>query len=153
MKGFSSRVVRVAVGMLLVGVVAAAAVGTSGGTTQKQIQVALLFPGTEHDGSWANAWSDGAKRAAKRAATKNHFQVKTIVQIITGFKNFPAFVLAVAFFDQLRKVGVGIPLNVRENLKTLSSDPEQIDAAFLIRTQNDCCILESFPGPTEELNI
>jgi basic membrane protein A and related proteins len=70
MHGFSSRVVKVGLGLLVVAVIAAAAVGTSGGTPKKQIQVALLFPGTEHDGSWANAWSDGAKQAAKKYKVK-----------------------------------------------------------------------------------
>jgi basic membrane protein A and related proteins len=37
---------------------------------QKPIQVALLFPGTPTDGSWSNAWADGAKAAAKQYNAK-----------------------------------------------------------------------------------
>jgi basic membrane protein A len=70
MHGFSSRFVRVGLGLLVVAVIAAAAVATSSGTNKAQVQVALLFPGTEHDGSWANAWSDGAKQAAKKYKVK-----------------------------------------------------------------------------------
>jgi basic membrane lipoprotein Med (substrate-binding protein (PBP1-ABC) superfamily) len=66
-----SKLVRVTVALLATvaaaGIVAATA---GGGTAQTQLQVALLTPGTQKDGSWGQAWSTGAKQAAARFGVK-----------------------------------------------------------------------------------
>jgi basic membrane protein A len=59
--------------MILAGILvlaATAGVGAGVGSTKKQIKVALIVVGNEHDLSWSNAWSDGAKRAAKQFGVK-----------------------------------------------------------------------------------
>ena len=47
-----------------------AGVGIAKTEAQGEIRVAMLYPGTENDGSWSNAWADGAKRAAKEFGVK-----------------------------------------------------------------------------------
>lgn len=46
------------------------AAGVSGGATAAQIQVALLSPGTNNDGSWGQAWYQGAQAAARKYKVK-----------------------------------------------------------------------------------
>ena len=65
-----SKSVKLLIGLVAAGAMAAVVVGVSGGATSAQLQVAVLFPGTEHDGSWGNAWADGAKAAAKKYNVK-----------------------------------------------------------------------------------
>jgi basic membrane protein A len=60
----------IAVVTALGAVVAAVGVAQNGKKQAEQIQIALLFPGTPTDGSWSNAWADGAKAAAKKYNAK-----------------------------------------------------------------------------------
>jgi basic membrane protein A len=71
MEAMRAKLLKLLAGLAAVAAITAVVAGTSGGaTTQKQLQVALLAPGTENDGSWLNAWADGAKRAAKKFKVK-----------------------------------------------------------------------------------
>jgi basic membrane protein A len=50
--------------------VAAVAAGAATSASKAQYQVAVLFPGTSNDGSWGQAWSEGANAAAKKYNAK-----------------------------------------------------------------------------------
>ena len=64
------KILGVCILLAAVAAVAATAVGVSGGATKKQLQVALIDPGTQNDGSWGQAWAEGAKLAAKKYGVK-----------------------------------------------------------------------------------
>lgn len=65
-----SKLVKLALALAVAGAAAGIIVATSGGGTTKQLQVALLTPGTQNDGSWGQAWSNGAKQAARKFGVK-----------------------------------------------------------------------------------
>jgi basic membrane protein A and related proteins len=50
--------------------VAAVAAGAATSAPRVQYQVAVLFPGTSNDGSWGQAWSEGANAGAKKYKAK-----------------------------------------------------------------------------------
>ena len=66
MPRFRSLLISV-LGFALVAVITAAAATSSRTATY---QVAVLFPGTSNDGSWGQAWSQGANAAAKKYGVK-----------------------------------------------------------------------------------
>lgn len=67
----SSRFWKLGVGVAALAALTGTLVSVSvGATKQQQLQVALLSPGTENDGSWGQAWDEGAKRAASQFDVK-----------------------------------------------------------------------------------
>ena len=54
----------------LAAVIAGVGIAKTESAKAPAIRVAMLYPGTANDGSWSNAWADGAKRAAKEFGVK-----------------------------------------------------------------------------------
>ena len=69
----SSKLVKLVAAIAAMAAIAAVIAGVGvaqNGKAQAQIKVAMLYPGTANDGSWSNAWADGAKKAAKQFNVK-----------------------------------------------------------------------------------